>query len=92
MSSEPITGICNDGYISEVVEATARPVFGRRVVETVLSIRRESHGADSRPPQTAPGGRSTPLFLRDVSMQKADLVDAIRATPLAVPLDPLGPP
>ena len=46
MSSDPITGVFNDGYISEAYEAYRRdPSVGRRIVASVLPICRESqHG------------------------------------------------
>jgi len=96
MSSDPITGVFNDGYISEVYEAYRRDPAS--VDESWRQFFRfaESLGG-APPPLRAPGeapsvGHIDPAFLRDVAAA-AELVDAIRSYGhLAVPLDPLGTP
>jgi 2-oxoglutarate dehydrogenase E1 component len=94
MSSEPITGIFNDGYISEAYEAYRRDPFSvdeswRQFFRFAESI---SGAAPAAPGQPAPAGQVDPAFLRDVAAA-AELVDAIRSYGhLAVPLDPLGTP
>src|SRR6202795_2720346 len=94
MSSDPITGVFNDGYISEAYEAYRRDPAS--VDESWRQFFRfaESLGGAPPPPQ-APGkassaGQVDPAFLRDIAAA-AELVDAIRSYGhLAVPLDPLG--
>ncbi|MEO7823341.1 MAG: 2-oxoglutarate dehydrogenase E1 component [Gemmatimonadaceae bacterium] len=94
MSSDPITGVFNDGYISEAYEAYLRDPASvdeswRQFFRFAASL---SEGA---PSPTAPDnallpGQTDPAFLRDVAAA-AKLVDAIRSYGhLAVPLDPLG--
>jgi len=95
MSSDPITGVFNDGYISEAYEAYRRDPDS--VDESWRQFFRfaESLGGAARP--AAPGeipsaGQLDPAFLRDVAAA-AELVDAIRSYGhLAVSLDPLGTP
>jgi 2-oxoglutarate dehydrogenase E1 component len=96
MSPNPITGVFNDGYISEVYEAYRRDPAS--VDESWRQFFRfaESLGGVA-PPLRAPGeassaGQFDPAFLRDIAAA-AELVDAIRSYGhLAVPLDPLGTP
>jgi 2-oxoglutarate dehydrogenase E1 component len=96
MSSDPITGAFNDGYISEAYEAYRRDPAS--VDESWRQFFRfaESLGG-APPPVRAPGeapsaGQIDPAFVRDVAAA-AELVDAIRSYGhLAVPLDPLGTP
>jgi 2-oxoglutarate dehydrogenase E1 component len=95
MSSDPITGVFNDGYISEAYEAYRRDPFS--VDESWRQFFRfaESLGGAPAPAvsgEPAQAGRIDPAFLRDVAAA-AELVDAIRSYGhLAVPLDPLGTP
>ncbi|HEV7387641.1 MAG TPA: 2-oxoglutarate dehydrogenase E1 component, partial [Gemmatimonadaceae bacterium] len=94
MSSDPITGTYNDGYIAEAYEAYRRDPAS--VDESWRQFFRfaESLGS-AAPPQGAEtqpsaAGQLDPAFLRDVAAA-AELVDAIRSYGhLAVPLDPLG--
>ena len=94
MSSDPITGVFNDGYISEAYEAYRRDPAS--VDESWRQFFRfaESLGGAPPPPRTpgeAPSaGQLDPAFLRDVAAA-GELVDAIRHYGhMAVPLDPLG--
>jgi 2-oxoglutarate dehydrogenase E1 component len=94
MSSDPITGTYNDGYIAEAYEAYRRDPAS--VDESWRQFFRfaESLGGAAPPQgaQTQPSaaGHMDPAFLRDVAAA-AELVDAIRSYGhLAVPLDPLG--
>jgi 2-oxoglutarate dehydrogenase E1 component len=95
MSSDPITGVFNDGYISEAYEAYRRDPAS--VDESWRQFFRfaESLSGAARPAatsETTPAGQIDPAFLRDVAAA-AELVDAIRSYGhLAVPLDPLGTP
>ena len=95
MSSDPITGVFNDGYILEAYEAYRRDPAS--VDESWRQFFRfaESLSGAARPAATAqpsPAGQIDPAFLRDVAAA-AELVDAIRSYGhLAVPLDPLGSP
>ncbi|MFL5523135.1 MAG: 2-oxoglutarate dehydrogenase E1 component [Gemmatimonadaceae bacterium] len=94
MSSDPITGAFNDGYIAEAYEAYRRDPASVdeswrqffRFAES-LSGSVQPTGAST---QTSGAGQLDPAFLRDVAAA-AELVDAIRSYGhLAVPLDPLG--
>ncbi len=89
MSSDPITGVFNDGYISEVYEAY------RRDPESVdESWRQFFRFAESLSGATAPQAAAgiDPRLLSKVAAA-AKLVDAIRSFGhLDVPLDPLGAP
>src|SRR5687767_12942844 len=98
MSSAPITGVFNDGYISEAYEAYLRDPASvdeswRQFFKFAASL---SDGAAAPSPSASteafvPGQADTD-FLRDVAAA-AKLVDAIRSYGhLAVPLDPLGTP
>src|SRR2546429_934793 len=96
MSSDPITGVFNDGYISEAYEAYRRDPAS--VDESWRQFFRFAENLGrAAPPPGAPGvapsaGQLDPAFLRDVAAA-AELVDAIRSYGhLAVPLDPLGTP
>ncbi|HEY4670707.1 MAG TPA: hypothetical protein VIG78_01475, partial [Gemmatimonadaceae bacterium] len=94
MSSDPITGAFNDGYIAEAYEA-----YRRNPASVDESWRQFFRFAESLSGSVQPTGASTqtsgagqldPAFLRDVAAA-AELVDAIRSYGhLAVPLDPLG--
>src|SRR5438874_969861 len=94
MSTDPITGVFNDGYISEAYEAYRRDPAS--VDESWRQFFRFAESiAGTGPPaavvgQPSPAGQIDPAFLRDVAAA-AELVDAIRSYGhLAVPLDPLG--
>jgi len=94
MSSDPITGTYNDGYIAEAYEAYRRDPAS--VDESWRQFFRFAESlSGTAPPQGAPlqtstAGQLDPAFLRDVAAA-AELVDAIRSYGhLAVPLDPLG--
>jgi 2-oxoglutarate dehydrogenase E1 component len=95
MSSDPITGVFNDGYISETYEAYRRDPAS--VDESWRQFFRFAESLGAAPPPAAQGqplsaGQMDPAFLRDVAAA-AELVDAIRSYGhLAVPLDPLGAP
>ena len=94
MSTDPITGVFNDGYISEAYEAYRRDPGS--VDESWRQFFRfaESIGGTAAPAagQAPPAGQLDPAFLRDVAAA-AELVDAIRHYGhMAVPLDPLGTP
>src|SRR6266550_4322264 len=95
MSSDPITGVFNDGYISEAYEAYRRDPDS--VDESWRQFFRfaESLGGAARPAapgETPSAGQLDPAFLRDVAAA-AELVDAIRSYGhLDVALDPLGQP
>jgi len=95
MSSDPITGVFNDGYISEVYEAYRRDPASvdeswRQFFRFAESLSGAASPAVSGEPVSA--GKIDPAFLRDVAAA-AELVDAIRSYGhLAVPLDPLGTP
>ena len=93
MSSNPITGVFNDGYIQEAHEAYRRDPAS--VDESWRQFFRFAESLSGTAPAAVPGqptsaGRLDPAFLRDVAAA-AELVDAIRSYGhLAVPLDPLG--
>jgi 2-oxoglutarate dehydrogenase E1 component len=95
MSSDPITGVFNDGYISEVYEAYRRDPASvdeswRQFFRFAESLSGAAAPAASGEPVSA--GKIDTAFLRDVAAA-AELVDAIRSYGhLAVPLDPLGTP
>ena len=95
MSSDPITGVFNDGYITEAYEAYRRDPAS--VDESWRQFFRFAESIAGAPPPAAVGapsqaGQLDPAFLRDVAAA-AELVDAIRSYGhLAVPLDPLGTP
>jgi 2-oxoglutarate dehydrogenase E1 component len=94
MSSNPITGVFNDGYISEAYEAYRRdPSSVDESWRQFFRFAESLSGAPSPAPgPTTPAGQLDPAFLRDVAAA-AELVDAIRSYGhLAVPLDPLGTP
>ena len=93
MSSDPITGAFNDGYVTEAYEAYRRDPASvdeswRQFFRFAESIAGASPPAAVLQPSAA--GRIDPAFLRDVAAA-AELVDAIRSYGhLAVALDPLG--
>ena len=95
MSSDPITGVFNDGYITEAYEAYRRDPAS--VDESWRQFFRFAESIAGAPPPAVVGepsqaGQLDPAFLRDVA-GAAELVDAIRSYGhLAVPLDPLGTP
>jgi 2-oxoglutarate dehydrogenase E1 component len=94
MSSDPITGVFNDGYISEAYESYRRDPASvdeswRQFFRFAESL---NGGAASAPALSTYTGQMDAGFLRDVAAA-AKLVDAIRNYGhLAVPLDPLGTP
>ncbi len=93
MSSDPITGVFNDGYISEAYEAYRRDPASvdeswRQFFRFAESLSGSAEAAAPAPPLLL--GQTDPTFLRVVAAA-AKLVDAIRSYGhLAVPLDPLG--
>ena len=93
--SAPVTGVYNDGYITEAYEAYRRDPAS--VDESWRQFFRFAESLTGAAPPVAAGQPSTagqldPAFLRDVAAA-AELVDAIRSYGhLAVPLDPLGTP
>src|SRR5215212_2487534 len=93
MSSDPITGVFNDGYISEAYDAYRRDPASvdeswRQFFRFAESLGGAAPSATAAQPTTA--GQPDPAFLRDIAAA-AELVDAIRSYGhLAVPLDPLG--
>jgi 2-oxoglutarate dehydrogenase E1 component len=95
MSSDPITGVFNDGYISEAYEAYRRDPASvdeswRQFFRFAESL--SAAGPPAAQAQPLAAGQMDPAFLRDVAAA-AELVDAIRSYGhLAVPLDPLGTP
>jgi 2-oxoglutarate dehydrogenase E1 component len=94
MSSDPITGAFNDGYIAEAYDAYRRdPALVDESWRQFFRFAESLSGAapPSGPPtQTSAAGQLDPAFLRDVAAA-AELVDAIRSYGhLAVALDPLG--
>ncbi len=95
MSSDPITGVFNDGYISEAYEAYRRD--STSVDESWRQFFRFAESLSGAAPSPAPGqppstGQLDPAFLREIAAA-AELVDAIRSYGhMAVPLDPLGTP
>src|ERR1700737_450378 len=94
MSSNPITGVFNDGYISEAYEAYRRDPAS--VDESWRQFFRFAESLSGAAPPTAAEAPSTARFDSDLLRKvagAAKLVDAIRNFGhLAVPLDPLGPP
>src|SRR6202171_1397191 len=94
MSSNPITGVFNDGYISEAYEAYRRDPAS--VDESWRQFFRFAESLSGAAAPSAAGAPATARFdaelLRKVAAA-AKLVDAIRNFGhLAVPLDPLGTP
>ncbi|HMI48530.1 MAG TPA: thiamine pyrophosphate-dependent enzyme, partial [Gemmatimonadaceae bacterium] len=95
MSSNPITGAFNDGYITDAYEAYRRDPAS--VDESWRQFFRFAESLSSAAPSAAPGqpvsaGQFDPAFLREIAAA-AELVDAIRSYGhMAVPLDPLGTP
>src|SRR5580765_2645730 len=100
MSSNPITGVFNDGYISEAYEAYRRdPASVDESWRQFFRFAESLGGAPPRTPGEAPqwtpgeaplAGQLDPAFLREIA-GAAELVDAIRSYGhMAVPLDPLG--
>src|ERR1700736_3326591 len=94
MSSDPITGVFNDGYISEAYEAYRRDPAS--VDESWRQFFRFAESlSGTLPPTTGEASAAAgvdPDLLRKVAAA-AKLVDAIRNFGhLAVPLDPLGTP
>src|SRR6185437_812103 len=97
MSSDPITGAFNDGYITEAYEAYRRDPTSVdeswrqffRFAESIAGAPPPSPGAIGQPSEA---GQLDPAFLRHVAAA-AELIDAIRSYGhLAVSLDPLGTP
>ena len=91
MSSNPITGVFNDGYISEAYEAYRRDPAS--VDESWRQFFRFAESLGGAPPQprtpgeTPTAGQLDPAFLREIAAA-AELVDAIRSYGhMAVPLD-----
>ncbi len=94
MSSDPITGAFNDGYISEAHDAYLRdPASVDESWRQFFRFAESLSGATAAAPaELLLPGQTDPAFLRDVAAA-AELVDAIRSYGhLAVPLDPLGTP
>src|SRR5256714_808056 len=94
MSSDPITGVFNDGYISEAYEAYRRdPASVDESWRQFFRFAESLSGAAPPPTAEAPAPpRADAELLRKVAAT-AKLVDAIRNFGhLAVPLDPLGTP
>ena len=93
MSSDPITGVFNDGYISEAHEAyLSDPASVDESWRQFFRFAESLSGTTSVPREPLLPGQTDPAFLRDVAAA-AELVDAIRSYGhLAVPLDPLGTP
>src|SRR3954469_21832387 len=93
MSSNPITGVYNDGYINEAYEAYRRdPSSVDESWRQFFRFAESLSGASPSPSaaQTTSAGQLDPAFLRDIAAA-AELVDAIRSYGhLAVHLDPLG--
>jgi 2-oxoglutarate dehydrogenase E1 component len=93
MSSNPIAGAYNDGYISEAYEAYRRDPSSvdeswRQFFRFAESLSGTAPSASAT--QATSAGQLDPAFLRDIAAA-AELVDAIRSYGhLAVPLDPLG--
>jgi 2-oxoglutarate dehydrogenase E1 component len=94
MSSDPITGVFNDGYISEAYESYRRDPASvdeswRQFFRFAESL---AGGAAAVPEGQSRAAQADPDFLRHVAAA-AELVDAIRSYGhLAVPLDPLSTP
>jgi 2-oxoglutarate dehydrogenase E1 component len=93
MSSDPITGVFNDGYISEAYEAYRRdPASVDESWRQFFRFAESLSGAPPAPAETPSTTRVDAELLRKVAAA-AKLVDAIRNFGhLAVPLDPLGTP
>src|ERR1700736_1135989 len=93
MSSDPITGVFNDGYISEAYEAYRRDPAS--VDESWRKLFRFDESLSGAAPSTtaaAPANTRIDADLLRKVAGAAKLVDAIRNFGhLAVPLDPLGP-
>ncbi|HYS68805.1 MAG TPA: 2-oxoglutarate dehydrogenase E1 component [Gemmatimonadaceae bacterium] len=91
MSSDPITGVFNDGYISEAYEAYRRdPASVDESWRQFFRFAESIAGTAPAAGEPSGAGQLDPAFLRDVAAA-AELVDAIRSYGhLAVPLDPLG--
>ena len=91
MSSDPITGVFNDGYISEAYEAYRRdPASVDESWRQFFRFAESIAGTAPAVGEPSGAGQVGPAFLRDVAAS-AELVDAIRSYGhLAVPLDPLG--
>src|SRR3982751_324862 len=93
MSSNPISGVYNDGYINEAYEAyrldpSSVDESWRQFFRFAESLARAAPTAGTQ--QAIQAGQPDPAFLRDIAAA-AELVDAIRSYGhLAVPLDPLG--
>ena len=91
MSSDPITGVFNDGYVSEAYEAYRRDPSS--VDESWRQFFRFAESISGSAPAVgvpSTAGQIDPAFLRDAAAA-AELVDAIRSYGhLSVPLDPLG--
>src|SRR2546423_7348440 len=93
MSTDPITGVFNDGYITEAYEAYRRDPASvdeswRQFFRFAESISGAAPPAVALRPSGA--GQLDPALLRDAAAA-AELVDAIRSYGhLAVQLDPLG--
>src|SRR5580765_1685151 len=96
MSSNPITGVFNDGYISEAYEAYRRdPASVDESWRQFFRFAESLGGAPAAPPtpgEAPVAGQLDPAFLREIA-GAGELVDAIRSYGhMAVPLDPLGTP
>jgi 2-oxoglutarate dehydrogenase E1 component len=91
MSPAPITGVFNDGYITEAYEAYRRdPASVDESWRQFFRFAESITGAAPVVGQLSQAGQLDPAFLRDVAAA-AELVDAIRSYGhLAVALDPLG--
>ena len=93
MSSNPIAGAYNDGYINEAYEAYRRDPSSvdeswRQFFRFAESLSGAAPSASAA--QTTSAGQLDPAFLRDIAAA-AELVDAIRSYGhLSVHLDPLG--
>src|SRR5919107_649293 len=91
MSSNPITGVFNDGYITQAFEAYRRdPLSVDESWRQFFRFAETLGGQGAAPGQPLQAGQLDPAFLRTVAAA-AELVDAIRSYGhLAVALDPLG--
>src|ERR1700693_6313103 len=94
MSSDPITGVFNDGYISEAYEAYRRdPASVDESWRQFFRFAESLSGAAPPTPAEAPASARIDAALLRKAAAAAKLVDAIRNFGhLAVPLDPLGTP
>ncbi len=90
MSTEPVTGVFNDGYIAEQYELYRRD---RNAVDSSWrQFFQFAEGIAGAPSASAQAGTADPALLRKVA-GAASLIEAIRAYGhLATPLDPLGKP